>query len=358
MIRQPKRLRENSPPQGAKRRATSPPLPPGWSRWHDKTGRPYFINDEDGSTTWEDPRAPCEPPSRPPRHNAPREDRQKPRREPRYEPLESLRAFQTTPQLPVDTSAHGTAALSADEGYRGDQGSKVQLHISGLDANLTDSDLRAHLTQFSNYILRISRAKNTEKYCFVHFGENLDAAVNAVAMLDGSTCKGRRLTVALTKQTAERFGLQTKPAQAVFAQPQMPFMPESRMASPSTAATIQPLQVSSREDVQVHLGGLHNNTTQEDVRHFMRSFSSHITKVYIKTGGGYGFVHMDSISAAVAATKKLDGKMDNYDRRVSVQLSSDTAARYGKVIQKANRTREQPNSKGGDEDVKVWTCTN
>ena len=126
----------------------------------------------------------------------------------------------------------------------------------------------------------------------------------------------------------------------------------------STIATIQPLQVSSREDVQVHLGGLHDNTTQEDVMHFMRSFSSHITKVYIKTGAGYGFVHMDSITAAVAATKKLDGQMDNYDRRLSVQLSSDTAARYGKVAQKADRRREQPNSRGGDEDVKVWTCTN
>lgn len=51
---------KNSSVPGQRKRAYSPPLPPGWSRWFDKTGRPYFINDEDGSTSWEDPRAPPE----------------------------------------------------------------------------------------------------------------------------------------------------------------------------------------------------------------------------------------------------------------------------------------------------------
>ena len=330
-----KRHRDRSPPSSSKRRSFSPPLPPGWSRWEDKNGRPYFINEEDGSTTWEDPRAPASPPKADRHERGSRAPARAP--SPRRAPsAPAPRGNHSVPPVPLHV-APGPVFVPPPAVLKpeGPISSSVQLHVSNLDMSIGERELLDFFGKFSRHILKFNRSK--DQYCFVHFGDDLDAALAAISVLDGRRCNGRSLQVRLTNTSAQRYGvpitgvdIDAAPAmRAPFpTAPTMPVVvpdPRQFLQQPT-----QPGQHSTRGDnIQIHCSGITAETTEEDLREFFHSFKKHLIRFHIKGGHGYSFVHMDSIRAGVAAIRKLNQKDDRVGNRLKLQLSQETISRFG-----------------------------
>eukprot|EP00667_Euglena_gracilis_P006980 EG_transcript_7046 len=377
-----KRRASPPPAAGSKRRAFSPPLPPGWSRWHDKTGRPYFINDEDGTTTWEDPRAPvASAPQPPPRRESarpPPQSRQPP-------PHVSVPAVPWLPTLAAGSSPKHPPAShrppttlvppvrQAAPPQRSDAGSgkdsTVQLHVSGLDPSIDEKHVRDHFRNYEQFVSKCIRLKDT--YCFLHFGDHLGPALAAIAELDGQPLMGRMLRVRLTKNTCEQYGIPeeptTKPRQQAKLPPQQPAAPP--VVYPPVASHRLPAGASPvvDEPVQVHVSGLHPAMTEDDIRDFFRSFKNRILKVHCKADKGFAFVHLDSIRAARAAIEKLNGRSDRQGTRLRVDLSSHDAVRYGAqppnaTAPRAPRARQGPparrdanaENQGSEDDIQLF----
>lgn len=193
--------------------------------------------------------------------------------------------------------------------------SPVQLHVSGLDSGVSEADIRGFFGRFERIIQRFHRSR--DGYCFLHFGEDLETATVAIEELDGQICLGRTIKVRFATSTMERYGLTQAQNQMLY--------PILNVATPSLSPGVLP----ANESIQVHVSGLNPNTTAEDLKEFFHSFVGHFVKAYCKATHGYAFVHMDSISAAMAAVKKLNGKIDKFGNKLHVALSSETALRYG-----------------------------
>jgi len=333
---------KNSSVPGQRKRAYSPPLPPGWSRWFDKTGRPYFINDEDGSTSWEDPRAPPEAILNQAVPQAPQAARMvsHQRATPSFpSPPPNPRA----PQL-VPPQAHVLPDLLTRDS-RPLRDSPVQVHINGIDSAISEQDILLFFGQYAASIVRVCRK---ETYCFVHFGEDLSTAMSSVADLDGRTLAGRHVRVSLNKATAEKYRI---PMSASSLQPPRRPEPQNMVSQNSSSFHHKPPSVpipdrnsTAPGDVSLHVSGMPPSTTEQDILDFFRTFRARVLRVSYRPQQGFAFIHFDSVTVARAAIDKLNGKPDKLGQKWKVCLSSRSVTQLGSLASARPQNPQRPSA--------------